>query len=116
MGSKQAPLWLTFRGIPSRSEDTGIDSAVQILLKRGDDLRQDTLTLAMLTIIDRLWKLEGLDLLVTPYDVISTGNEVGVVEVVGNAATFAQIVAETSSAGGWKAARKLWRRMSWCSG
>ena len=110
MGSKQAPLWLTFRGMPSRSEGTGIDSAVQILLKRGDDLRQDTLTLAMLTIIDRLWKLEGLDLLVTPYDVISTGNEVGVVEVVGNAATFAQIVAETGGAGGWKAARKLWEK------
>lgn len=47
--------------------------------------------LQMLRIMDRLWKQAGLDLRMNPYGCISTGNRVGLIEVVLNAETLANI-------------------------
>ena len=45
----------------------------------------------MLRIMDRLWKEAGLDLRMNPYGCISTGNRLGLIEVVLNAETIANI-------------------------
>lgn len=88
MDSKMRPLWIVFENSDRYGED------VYIIFKNGDDLRQDMLTLQMLKIMDRLWKKEGLDLRMTPYGCISLENRVGMIEVVLNADTIANIQKE----------------------
>lgn len=88
MDSKMRPLWLVFENADPFGED------IYLILKHGDDLRQDMLTLQMLRIMDKLWKREGLDLRMNPYGCISTENRVGMIEVVLNAETIANIQKE----------------------
>lgn len=82
------PLWLVFENADPLGDD------IYLILKHGDDLRQDMLTLQMLRIMDKLWKREGLDLRMNPYGCISTENRVGMIEVVLNAETIANIQKE----------------------
>ncbi|KAJ8980774.1 hypothetical protein NQ317_016025 [Molorchus minor] len=89
MDSKMRPLWIVFENCDAYGDD------VYIIFKNGDDLRQDILTLQMLRIMDRLWKREGLDLRMNPYGCISSlENRVGMIEVVLNAETIANIQKE----------------------
>ncbi|XP_058790627.1 phosphatidylinositol 4,5-bisphosphate 3-kinase catalytic subunit delta isoform [Phymastichus coffea] len=88
MDSKMRPLCLVFQNADTFGDD------VYLILKHGDDLRQDMLTLQMLRIMDKLWKKEGLDLRMNPYGCISTDNRVGLIEVVLNAETIANIQKE----------------------
>lgn len=87
MESKKKPLWLTFENaVPG-------GKPIVVMFKAGDDLRQDQLTLQVLSAMDRLWKKDELDLHMSAYGCISTGNEIGMLEIVGNSATLANIVA-----------------------
>lgn len=88
MDSKMRPLWIVFENSDRYGDD------VYIIFKNGDDLRQDMLTLQMLKIMDRLWKQEGLDLRMSPYGCISLESRVGMIEVVLNADTIANIQKE----------------------
>lgn len=88
MDSKMKPLCLVFQNVDPFGDD------IHLILKHGDDLRQDMLTLQMLRIMDKLWKNEGLDLRMNPYGCISTDNRVGLIEVVLNAETIANIQKE----------------------
>jgi len=97
MDSKKLPLWLVFEN----SETIG--KPITVIFKSGDDLRQDVLTLQMIRIMDKLWKSEGYDLRMQPYGCIATGNEIGMIEVVLNADTTANI---NKAAGGTKAVLK----------
>lgn len=81
MESKKKPLWLTLK-----DADTGADIA--LMLKVGDDLRQDALIMQLLRVMSDLWKKEGLDMQMMLYDCISTGNERGLLQIVGNATTL----------------------------
>ena len=81
MSSAQVPLWLEFA-----NADTNADN-IKILFKAGDDLRQDILTLQVLRIMDKLWLDRGLNLRLLPYNVVSTGNSLGMVEIVLNSDT-----------------------------
>ncbi|XP_064211138.1 phosphatidylinositol 4,5-bisphosphate 3-kinase catalytic subunit delta isoform [Tribolium castaneum] len=85
MDSKMRPLWIVLQNYDPFGDD------VYIIFKDGDDLRQDMLTLQMLKIMDRLWKSEGLDLRLSPYNCISLGDRAGMIEVVLNAETIANI-------------------------
>jgi len=85
MDSKKLPLWLVFEN------NDPIGKPIYIIFKSGDDLRQDMLTLQMINIMDKLWQQENLDLRMLPYGCISTGNEVGMIEVVLNAETVSNI-------------------------
>jgi phosphatidylinositol-4,5-bisphosphate 3-kinase len=76
---------------------------VYIIFKSGDDLRQDMLTLQMIRLMDKLWLAENLDLRMSPYGCVATGDEVGMIEVVLNAETTANI---TKKSGGVTAAFK----------
>lgn len=52
------------------------------------------LTLQMIRIMDKIWKDEGLDLKMSPYRCISTDDKVGLIEVVLDANTIANIQRE----------------------
>lgn len=86
MDSKMKPLWVMYS-----NEEAGGDGSVGIIFKNGDDLRQDMLTLQMIQLMDVLWKQEGLDLRMTPYGCLSTGDRTGLIEVVLHSDTIANI-------------------------
>lgn len=90
MESKKKPLWLTLK-----DADTGADIA--LMLKVGDDLRQDALIMQLLRVMSDLWKKEGLDMQMMLYDCISTGNERGLLQIVGNANTLGKCIYVDSS-------------------
>ncbi|CAK8685467.1 unnamed protein product [Clavelina lepadiformis] len=94
MDSKKKPLWLEFE---NGDENSVSDSTriIRIIFKQGDDLRQDMLTLQMLSLMGQLWHEEGLDLHLLPYGCISTGLQMGIIQVVPNATTVARIQKES---------------------
>jgi len=91
MSSKMVPLWLVFE-----NADEDVTKPILIIFKSGDDLRQDILTLQLLQAMDKLWLAKGIDLKMTPYEVIATGvNEegegVGMIQVVPDSDTTSGI-------------------------
>ena len=88
MSSKMAPLWLTFKTVRPAGQ------SYKVLFKAGDDLRQDQLVLQLIMLFDRIWKGAGLEMFLTPYGCIATGDFVGLIEVVPDSATVAGIIAE----------------------
>jgi len=95
MDSKKLPLWLVFEN----NDPTG--SPIYVIFKAGDDLRQDLLTLQMLRIMDTMWKKNNLDLYMQPYRCVAIGDMTGMIEVVLNSDTVANI---TNARGGASAA------------
>ena len=98
--SKKKPLWLAFI---NAGADAATRPTIRVIFKSGDDLRQDQLTLQILTIMKTLWLKAGLDLMVQDYKCVSTGKEVGMIEVVEDAETLATVVqfaAKKRSGGG----------------
>jgi Phosphatidylinositol 3- and 4-kinase/Phosphoinositide 3-kinase family, accessory domain (PIK domain)/Phosphoinositide 3-kinase C2 len=87
MDSKMVPLWLNFQNI----DRVGPPNPHIIILKVGDDLRQDALTLQVIRLMDRFWKQEGLDLRLRPYGCVATGDFTGMIEVVLDSNTCAKI-------------------------
>ncbi|EDQ90091.1 PI3K-CA alpha [Monosiga brevicollis MX1] len=83
--SAQRPLWIEF----DNADKMG--NSFNVMFKNGDDLRQDMLTLQLIAIMDRLWQEQGLDLQMTPYACLSTGDMVGLLEMVMGAKTLWQI-------------------------
>merc|ERR1739838_225507 len=90
MNSKMRPLWLVFKR-------EALKDKMSVIYKNGDDLRQDMLTLQIISIMDHLWKSEGLDLKMTPYRCLATGSNSGLIEVVSPANTVANIQKEKRS-------------------
>ncbi|XP_011042652.1 PREDICTED: phosphatidylinositol 3-kinase, root isoform [Populus euphratica] len=82
------PLRLTFR------TDNG--GTCKVIFKKGDDLRQDQLVVQMVSLMDRLLKLENLDLHLTPYKVLATGQDEGMLEFIPSR-SLAQILQEHRS-------------------
>ena len=68
-------------------------SSYKVMVKTGDDLRQDQLAIMMIKLMDGLLKRSSLDLCVTPYSVIATSPTSGMVEFVGNSMPVSQILA-----------------------
>ena len=55
MSSAMRPVYLSFENFDVYGK------SVDVIYKRGDDLRQDMLMIQMLSLMDNLWKMEGLD-------------------------------------------------------
>ncbi|KAM4677920.1 phosphatidylinositol 4,5-bisphosphate 3-kinase catalytic subunit gamma isoform 1-T1 [Discoglossus pictus] len=92
MASKKKPLWLEFKC----ADPTALSNeTIGIIFKHGDDLRQDMLILQILRIMQSIWETESLDLCLLPYGCISTGNKIGMIEIVKDATTIAQIQQST---------------------
>jgi phosphatidylinositol 3-kinase len=53
-----------------------------VIFKNGDDLRQDQLVIQLFTLMDRLLRRENLDLRLSPYAVLATGQTEGMVQFV----------------------------------
>ena len=101
MGSKKRPLILVFEAARSSR------GTFTVMYKSGDDLRQDQLTLQVLQVMDRLWKAEGLDLRLSPYRCVSTGDMTGMLEIVPNSMTVAAIVEASIQDGSTGVMKKL---------
>ncbi|KAL3646157.1 hypothetical protein CASFOL_011337 [Castilleja foliolosa] len=86
--SALSPLRLAFR--------TANGGSCKIIFKKGDDLRQDQLVIQMVSLMDRLLKLENLDLHLTPYRVLATGHDEGMLEFIPSK-SLAQILSEHRS-------------------
>ncbi|WAR15387.1 PK3CA-like protein [Mya arenaria] len=99
--SKKKPLWMVWE-----NNDPLADLWIKqytILFKNGDDLRQDMLTLQLISVMDSIWKTAGLDLRMTPYLCLASGQDVGLIEGVRNSATIMKI----QEKGGAKATLQL---------
>ncbi|XP_030063346.1 phosphatidylinositol 4,5-bisphosphate 3-kinase catalytic subunit gamma isoform [Microcaecilia unicolor] len=88
MASKKKPLWLEFS---CNDLETADSPPIGIIFKHGDDLRQDMLIIQMLVVMDSIWQENALDLNLVPYGCISTGFNIGMIEVVRDAATIASV-------------------------
>lgn len=105
MESKKKPLWLTLK-----DADGGKD--LVLMLKVGDDLRQDSLIIQLLRVMNDLWKREGLDMQMMLYDCISTGFERGLLQVVLNATTLGSILMEATDKKGKAKSGSLSRKIT----
>jgi phosphatidylinositol kinase/protein kinase (PI-3 family) len=83
MKSKKRPLWIVFKD--SDNEE------ILVMFKKGDDLRQDTITLQLFKSMYNLWYASGIRVKMSIYDVISTGYYSGILEIVKNSETLASI-------------------------
>ena len=93
MKSKMRPQMLAFENFDidyKHGLGSGLEDIV-LMYKKGDDLRQDRLTLQLLKVMDLIWKRDGLDLDMCIYDCISTDVEEGFINVVQNAETICRI-------------------------
>jgi phosphatidylinositol 3-kinase len=64
-----------------------------VIFKNGDDLRQDQLVIQLFRLMDRLLRMENLDLKLSPYEVLATGTLEGMVQFIPSK-TIAAIVDE----------------------
>ncbi|KAJ8393453.1 hypothetical protein AAFF_G00059260 [Aldrovandia affinis] len=110
MASKKKPLWLEFSSAFSQGPS---NPAVGIIFKQGDDLRQDMLVLQILKIMDSIWQEKSLDLNLMPYGCISTGHNIGMIEIVRDAVTIAAV---QRSRGGTTGAFKNDALFEWLKG
>ena len=85
MKSKKKPLWLTFENADPLGEQ------IVVMLKCGDDLRMDMVTLQLFKAMQTVWFENGLNVKMSLYKVLCTGNQEGMLEMVTNAETLANI-------------------------
>ncbi len=86
--SAMAPL-----AIPFVVDGSGeADRVYKVIFKRGDDLRQDALIMQLIRFMDQVLKKNGLDLCLTPYNIVATGADTGFVEMVTQSHTIASVL------------------------
>jgi phosphatidylinositol-4,5-bisphosphate 3-kinase len=85
MSSKQKPLWASYF-IPGPVPES--PSSLSMMLKLGDDLTQDQLTLQLFRVMDTMWKESNLDMRMNIYHVVPTGDKEGFIEIVPRARTL----------------------------
>ena len=84
---------------PEKSNEKGNEKEEQeyrVMFKCGDDIKQDHLILQILQIFNRLWVEAGMNLKMNIYRVLSTGTEVGFIEIVDKSENSSQIHKEFS--------------------
>ena len=79
MSSAKVPLWLVFENADPDGDK------ILMMFKAGDELRQDKVTLQLISVMDALWRQAGIDLHLSPYKCVSTWHDGGMLEIVRNA-------------------------------
>ncbi len=60
----------------------------KIIVKSGEDLRQEQFATQLINEFYQIFKLEKLDIWLKPYEILSTGSNVGIIECVPNAVSI----------------------------
>ena len=95
-------LWFETTDATRSSEDEAADGLAiitpeyPVMFKNGDDLRQDQLVIQLFTLMDRLLRKENLDLRLSPYSVLATSVNEGMIQFVPSQ-SLAAIMAEHGS-------------------
>ena len=92
MKSKKKPIWLTFKNADTLGDD------IAVMLKCGDDLRMDMVTLQLFRAMQTLWFNGGLKVKMSLYKVLCTGYQQGMLEMVRHSETLANIHVKESGA------------------
>lgn len=66
----------------------------RVIFKEGDDLRQDQLVLQLIILMDSILKKYGLDLQLTPYQVIALSLQDGIIEMVPDSQNVSAVLKE----------------------
>ncbi len=61
---------------------------IHLIVKTGDNLKQEQFAMQLISQFDYIFKLEGLPLLLTPYEVVSMGPDCGIIEMVKDSITL----------------------------
>lgn len=77
--------------VPKKAESL---ASYKLIVKTGDDLRQDQLVMMMIQLLDGLLKRETLDLCLMPYSIIATSPSSGLMEFVDGSIPISQILAQ----------------------
>ncbi|TMW56471.1 hypothetical protein Poli38472_006481 [Pythium oligandrum] len=101
MESKKRPLFMQLENAKAQYGNP------YVIFKSGDDLRQDQLVLQILRVMDDLWREAGMNLCLIPYACVSTGDEIGLIEVVPDSATLAKIIYDRHENSFTKIGRKI---------
>jgi phosphatidylinositol 3-kinase len=78
----------------TRLHDEARYRSYKVIVKTGDDLRQDQLVVMMLQLMDGLLKRAALDLCLTPYSILAMSTSSGFVEFVEGAIPISQILSK----------------------
>lgn len=65
---------------------------LQVIIKSGDDLRQDQLIMQMISLMDSLLKRVNLDLRLKPYGILATGPKQGLVQFVSGSQPISSVL------------------------
>ena len=82
--SAQSPLMIPFSDISGNK--------YSVIVKNGDDLRQDQLVMQLILLMDKLLKNNGLDLKLTPYSVLAFSPNFGILECVPNVSAISSVI------------------------
>ncbi|CAH0717341.1 unnamed protein product, partial [Brenthis ino] len=89
--------------LPLKINFIGVDNAViPAMFKVGDDLRQDSLVLQVIKVMDSLWLKAGLDLRMVTFQALPTSSKRGMIEIVSEAETLRAIQTEWGLTGSFK--------------
>lgn len=89
--SKMKPLLLSYDCTDSKANKENTSLPISIIFKRGDDLRQDMLTLQIFQTMDKIWQEADIYLKILPYGCIATSKNTGFIEAVQESDTIANI-------------------------
>jgi phosphatidylinositol 4-kinase len=68
---------------------------MKIIVKSGEDLRQEQFATQLINEFYQIFKLEKVDCWVNTYEILATGNNVGIIEVVPNSISLDQLKRKT---------------------
>lgn len=67
-----------------------------VIVKAGDDIRQEELALQLIGIVNRIWKEKGITSCSTPYAAIATHSDCGLIEFIDDSSSIDAIKKSTS--------------------
>ena len=69
----------------------------KLIVKSGEDLRQEQFATQLINEFNQIFKLEKVDCWVNPYEILGTGNNCGIIECVPNSISVDQLKRRTNS-------------------